>query len=77
MSVGQTVVYVIACLVALGFTAMIIFLSKGDPMSGGGQIRTTFKGRATYDDQIAKMMLGTGVLFVVLMLVLDFLAARS
>jgi len=68
----------VAVLVALLFTIIVLLTSKGDAMSGGGQIRTTFKGgRATIDDQINKLTFYLGVGFVSLMLILDFVGHKS
>jgi preprotein translocase subunit SecG len=64
----------ITLLVALALILLIQFTSKGDAMSGGGQIRTTFKGRATVDDQIAKLTIYLVGGFVALMITLDVLA---
>lgn len=40
-------------------------------MSGGGSIRTTYKGKSSFDDQISKTTLILGVAFMVLMLTID------
>ena len=62
----------LAVLVAVFFTLLILVTSKGDAMSaGGGQIRTSFKGKATIDEQISRVTLIMGVVFMVLMLGLD------
>jgi len=67
-----------AVLVALLFVVLIFFTSKGDAMSGGGgSIRTSFKGKASFDDQVGKLAVFLGVSFMGLMLVLDILASRG
>ncbi len=63
----------ITLLVALTLILLIQFTSKGDAMSGGGNVRTTFKGRATVDDQIAKMTIYLVGGFLALMITLDIL----
>lgn len=75
-SVIYNVILGVAVFMAITFTLLILVTSKGDAMSGGGQIRTTFKGRATVEDQIAKLTLGLAGGFIVLMLTLDFIASR-
>jgi preprotein translocase subunit SecG len=50
--------------------------SKGDAMSGGGSVRTNFKGRATVDDQIARLTGFLALGFVVAMLIADVLAKK-
>ncbi len=62
----------LAVLVSVVFTFLVFVTSKGDAMSGGGgSIRTTFKGKASFDDQIGRVTMILGASFMVLMLVLD------
>ena len=75
----KTTFYVLlglALLVALTFTVMVILTGKGDAMSGGGGVRTSFKGRATIEDLIGRMTLGLGIGFMAIMLVLDIISHR-
>ena len=76
----KTVYYIVlglAVLVAVVFALLIFVTGKGDAMSGGGgSIRTTFKGRATFDDAISKMTMYLGGGFIFLMLVLDWLGIQ-
>lgn len=78
---SQTILYNIvvwiAILVAILFIALIFFTSKGDAMSSGGSVRTSYKGRTTTEDKIAKMTLSFAALFVGLMLLLDFISPRG
>lgn len=74
MDTLYVVTLVIAVIVAVAFSALIFITGKGDAMSGGGQVRTTFKGRATFDDQISKVTLIMGIGFMALMLILDVMA---
>jgi preprotein translocase subunit SecG len=68
----------IAILVALFFVALIYFTGKGDAMSsGGGGIRTTFKGKSNFEDQVSKMTLILGISFIGLMLILDWLSNQA
>jgi len=66
----------LAGIVAFLYIWLVFFTSKGDMSSGGGQVRTSFTGRATFDDQIAKYTLGLSGIFLILMLILDYLNAN-
>lgn len=46
-------------------------------MSGGSAVRTTFKGKASFDDLISKITLYLGVSFMVIMLALDYVANQT
>jgi len=64
-------------LIALLFTALVFITGKGDAMSGGASgIRTTFKGKASFEDQVSRFTLFLGIGFMAAMLVLDFLASQ-
>jgi len=77
LETAYRVVVIFAIIVAIVFSALIIITGKGDAMSGGGgAVRTTFKGRATFDDRISQVTLGLGALFMISMLVLDFMGHR-
>lgn len=77
MSTAYNVLLVVAVLVAVLFSALVFITGKGDAMSSGGSgVRTTFKGKASFDDQISRVTFGMGVGFMVLMVVLDFLSHR-
>lgn len=56
---------------ALLFALLVFFTGKGDAMSGGSAVRTTFKGKASFDDLMSKLTLMLGISFMVLMLALD------
>lgn len=71
------IVLVVAIIVAAFFCLLVFATGKGDAMGGGTSgIRTTFRGRATFDDQISKVTLICGMAFMALMLVLDVIATR-
>jgi len=76
-NVLYTVVLWVSIFVAVLFIALIFFTSKGDAMSSGGSVRTSYKGRTTTEDKIAKMTLSFAAGFVGLMLLLDFLSPRT
>ncbi len=68
---------VIGVIVAILFSALVFLTGKGDAMSGGGSVRTTFKGKAGFDDFMSKLTLYLGVGFMVLMLVIDVLGHQA
>ncbi len=76
MQVAYNVLLFVAIVVAIAFGGLVLLTGKGDAMSGGGNIRTTFKGRATFDDYMSRLTLGLGVGFFVLMLLIDSLSNR-
>ena len=58
--------------VAVVFSFLVFATGKGDAMSGGGgAVRTTFKGKASFDDTMSKMTLYMGIGFLALMLIID------
>lgn len=67
---------VLAVVVAVVFCALIFFTGKGDAMAGGSGVRTTFKGKASFDDQVSKLTLIVAATFMGMMLLLDVLGQR-
>jgi len=57
--------------VALVFGLLVLLTGKGDAMSGGSSVRTTFKGKASFDDYMTRLLLSLGVSFMVILLALD------
>ena len=76
MNVLYTILVVIGVIVAILFSALVLLTGKGDAMSGGGSIRTTFKGKASFDDYMSKATLILGVSFLTLMVIIDTLSNR-
>lgn len=74
MSGFYNVILVLSVIVALTFAALVFLTGKGDAMSGGGGVRTTYKGKASIEDKISQMTLYLGITFMALMLVLDVLS---
>ena len=68
---------VIGIIAALAFSFLVFATGKGDAMGGGTSVRTTFKGKASFDDLISKLTLYLGISFMVLMLALDFVANQA
>jgi preprotein translocase subunit SecG len=58
------------------FSVLVLITGKGDAMSGGGSIRTTFKGKASFDDYMSRMTLILGASFFALMLLIDGVSNR-
>jgi protein translocase SecG subunit len=58
--------------VSIVFSLLVFATGKGDAMSGGGgSVRTTFKGKASFDDMMSRWTLYLGVFFIALMLVIN------
>lgn len=70
------ILLVLALIVAVAFSLLIFFTSKGDAMSGGSNVRTTFKGKAGFDDFVSKLVIYLGVSFMALMIIVDMIGAR-
>lgn len=67
----------VGILVAFLFSALVLITGKGDAMSGGSGVRTTFKGKAGYDDFMSRLTLGLGIGFMALMLLIDVLSHHT
>jgi len=70
------VCFVLAALLAIVYSLLVLVTGKGDAMSGGGGIRTTFKGKASFDDIISRVTLGVGIAFMVVVLMIDVIQNR-
>jgi preprotein translocase subunit SecG len=66
----------LALLVAIVFALLVLVTGKGDAMSGGGSVRTSFKGKASFDDIISKWTLYMGVSFMGLVLLYTVISNR-
>jgi preprotein translocase subunit SecG len=66
----------IALVVAVGFALLIFITGKGDAMGGSSGIRTTFKGKAGFDDFVSKTTLILGISFMALTLLLDVISSH-
>lgn len=72
MQIVYNVALGIAIVLAVVYSILIYATGKGDAMSGGGGgVRTTFKGKASFDDIVSKWALILGCSFIGLMLVID------
>jgi preprotein translocase subunit SecG len=73
---AYNVLLFIAILIAIVFSALVLITGKGDAMSGGGSVRTSFKGKASFDDAMARVTLILGASFFFLMLLIDGVSNR-
>lgn len=62
---------VLGILIAVPFIAIVMITGKGDAMSGGGGVRTSFRGKASFDDIMSRYTLILGAAFMLLMIVID------
>ena len=76
MHIAYNILISLALMVALVFSVLVLITGKGDAMSGGGSIRTTFKGKASFDDYMSRLTLILGASFFALMLVIDAVSNR-
>lgn len=68
---------VLGVVVALVFSALVFLTGKGDAMGGGSSVRTTFKGKAGFDDFMSRLTLYMGISFMALMLIIDVIGHRA
>lgn len=67
----------VTALLAFALIVLATVTGKGDAMSsGGGGIRTSFRGKDSIEDQIARVVLYTGMAFMGMCLLLDFMSTR-
>lgn len=78
MLILSKILFVILLLIALIFIFITtVFGSKSDAMSGGSStIRTTFRGKAGFDDTMSRITFILGMVFIGLCLVIDILQQR-
>ncbi len=77
MSALYNVLMGIGILVAVVFSALVFLTGKGDAMSGGGSVRTSFKGKATFDDIMSRTTLYLGISFMILMVAIDAISNKK
>lgn len=76
MQIFYNIILGLAIVVAFMFAMLVFFTGKGDAMSGGGSVRTTFKGKASFDDFMSRIILILGGLFMGLTLLLDIVGNK-
>ena len=63
-------------IVAILFSILVLITGKGDAMSGGGGVRTSFKGKVTQEDMMSRMTLIFGITFLGIALVVDIIGSH-
>lgn len=77
MEILKSGLLAVAVIVAVLFALLVFLTGKGDAMSGGSSVRTTFKGKASFDDFISKLTFILGIAFMVLMVGIDVMERRT
>lgn len=76
MLILSKIVLFLALAAAIVFSLLVLLTGKGDAMSGGGSVRTSYKGKATFDDIMSRAALYLGIGFMALVLVYSVLEKR-
>ena len=77
MGILYNTLLTIGIAIAIFFVLLILLTGKGDAMSGGGtSVRTSFKGKASFDDYISRITMGLGIAFMAIMIILNYIASR-
>ena len=76
MQTFYNVMLIVGVIVAVGFSVLVFFTGKGDAMSGGSGVRTTFRGKKNFDDFVSKLSLILGLSFMAIMILLDVIANK-
>lgn len=71
MNIAYNIFLVLGILVAIPFVGIVLITGKGDAMSGGGSVRTSFRGKASFDDIMSRYTLILGATFMGLMILID------
>lgn len=74
VSAFNTVLTVVGLIVAILFTLVVYVTGKGDAMSGAGGVRTSFKGKASFEDIMSRITLYLGISFMAIMIALDLIS---
>ena len=72
-----TFILILALLAAIVFSLLVLITGKGDAMSGGGSVRTSYKGKATFDDIMSRATLYLGISFMALVLLYTVLTKKA
>ncbi|MEI7985882.1 MAG: preprotein translocase subunit SecG [Armatimonadota bacterium] len=76
MAILSNIILFFALAAAVVFSLLVLLTGKGDAMSGGGSVRTNYKGKATFDDIMSKAALYLGVSFMALVLIYSVISKR-
>jgi len=78
LEIAYKIFFGIAIFIGVLFVLIVLITGKGDAMSGGASgVRTSFKGKASFEDKMSSITLWLGISFMALMVLLDFLAERA
>lgn len=78
MHIAYNILMGVAILVGIVLSLLIFLTGKGDAMSGGASgVRTTFKGKASFEDQMSRITMILAGSFLVLMIILNVLAHNA
>lgn len=79
MKVVVSILFVLLFVISVLFIFVtVLFGSKSDVMSGGSsQIRTTFKGKAGFDDAVSRVTLYLGIAFMALCVIINVIQTRG
>ena len=73
MEILYKIFYSGGLLIAILFSLVVLITGKGDAMSGGSGVRTTFKGKANFDDFMSRWTLYLGVALFGFVLAVDIM----
>jgi preprotein translocase subunit SecG len=76
VAIFSNIILFFAIVAAIVFSLLVLLTGKGDAMSGGGSVRTNYKGKATFDDIMSKAALYLGVSFMALVLLYNVVSKR-
>lgn len=77
MQIVYGILMFVAVVIAVVFTFLVLLTSKGDAMSGSSSsVRTTFRGKASFDDYIGRVILILGGAFMAVVLILDLVGNK-
>jgi len=76
VAILSNIILFFALAAAVVFSLLVLLTGKGDAMSGGGSVRTSYKGKATFDDIMSKAALYLGVSFMGLVLIYSVISKR-
>ena len=77
MEIFKSILFVVAIITAVVFALLVFLTGKGDAMSGGSSVRTSFKGKASFDDFVSKLTFILGIAFMALMIGIDVINTRT
>jgi preprotein translocase subunit SecG len=75
LDTAYNILTVLAAVIAAGFIVIVLITGKADAMSGGGGgVRTNFKGKASFEDFVNRILLALASAWVILVVALNVIA---